>query len=160
MLLRAVLVSVALLALAPSAAFASLANEQRQGQALAAQLQSGAKTCNDLSSEDLDHVGEYVMGRALGSTAAHQAMNDRMSLMVSDQTEGRLHQPMGGRFAGCAAPAGTTIGSCGYMGPGMMAATTATAAGAQMMRSTRRSPETHARFVPMPSGWHPVTISP
>ena len=120
MLFRAVLVSIALLALAPSAALASLADDQRQGQALAAQLQSGAKTCNDLSNQDLDHIGEYVMGRALGSTSTHQAMNDRMSLMMGDQAEGRMHQLMGARFAGCATHASGSGGYGPMMGGGMM----------------------------------------
>ena len=115
---RILLAVVAALLLLPSAAFASLADEQRQGSELLAQLKSGTKVCSDLSAADFDHIGEYVMGRALGSTSAHRAMNDRMRLMLGDQGEQRMHELMGRRFAGCA-----TRGSAGYgpmMGGGMM----------------------------------------
>lgn len=118
MLIRAAILSFSLLLLVPGAAFASLADEQRQGGELAAQLRSGAATCDDLSNEDFDHVGEYVMRRFLGSTAAHQAMNDRMRAMMGDQGEQRMHQLLGRRYAGCSGTAGASPG--GGMGPGMM----------------------------------------
>jgi hypothetical protein len=118
MKLRVVVICLALLALAPSAAFASLADEQTQGRALAAQVRSGAKHCSDLSSEDFDHVGEYVMGRALGSLSAHQAMNDRMKAMMGDAAESRMHQLLGQRYTGCIQNNGSTAG--GMMGNGGM----------------------------------------
>jgi hypothetical protein len=116
---RVLLAVFAALLLVPSAAFASLAGEQRQGGQLLAQLKSGAKACSDLSAEDFDHIGEYAIGRALGSTSTHQAMNDRMRLMLGDQGEQRMHERMGRRFAGC----GTRGNGGGYgsmMGGGMM----------------------------------------
>ena len=117
MIVRCLLVFLAVLLLIPAVASASLADEQRQGAAMVAQLQSGAKSCGDLSGEDFDHIGEYVMGRALGSTSAHAAMNERMTLMLGERREQRMHQLMGARFAGCA----TTSGAGGsVMGPGMM----------------------------------------
>lgn len=109
--------------LAPSAAFGSLAGEEHQGQVLAGELQSGARSCSGLSAEDLDHIGEYVMGRFLGSTAAHEAMNERMRAMMGDTAEGRMHQILGARFAGCAAGGSadsriseSMMGSGGMMG--------------------------------------------
>ena len=54
------------------------------------------------------------MGRMLGSTSVHQAMNDRMQLMMGAQGEQRLHQLMGERFTGCATGSADTV-----MGPGM-----------------------------------------
>ena len=101
----------------PAAARASLADEQRQGQDLIAQLQAGTKTCGDLSAEDLDHIGEYAMYRALGSTSLHQAMNDRMTAMMGEQAESRMHQLLGHRYSGCHTSAGAAYGG---MGPGMM----------------------------------------
>lgn len=135
MRIRVALASFALLLLAPSVAFASLADEQRQGQALAAQLQSGAKSCSDLSAEDFDHIGEYVMGRFLGSTVAHQAMNDRMRLMLGAQAEGRMHQLMGARFAGCATSTGAANGYGSMMGQGMMGGNYGNGDWGAMMRS-------------------------
>lgn len=117
--------TMALGLLTPTAAFASLADEQTQGRQLAAQLQSGAATCKSLSVEDLDHIGEYVMGRALGSTSVHQSMNDRMTQMMGSQAESRMHQILGARYSGCSAAGASTPATSGsgygtMMGPGMM----------------------------------------
>ena len=122
MRIRFALLAIGILLLIPAAAHASLVDEQRQGQQLTAQLQSGAKTCRDLSADDFDHIGEYVMFRALGSTAAHQAMNDRMRLMMGEQGEGRMHQLLGARYVNCTPPGTSSsgYGSGGMMGPGMM----------------------------------------
>jgi hypothetical protein len=84
MRLRLSLLTIALVLLIPAAASASLANEQTHGQQLVAQLHAGTKTCSALSAADLDHIGEYVMFQALGSTTLHQAMNDRMRAMLGD----------------------------------------------------------------------------
>lgn len=116
--MRAALVALTLVLFAPSTALASLADEQNQGRELAGQLRSGAKTCGDLSADDFEHIGEYVMGHMLGSTSAHQAMNDRMRLMMGDQGEERMHQLIGKRFAGCANGSANNSGTA--MGPGMM----------------------------------------
>jgi hypothetical protein len=59
------------------------------------------------------------MGRVLGSTSAHQAMNDRMRLMIGEQGEQPMHQLMGARFAGCST-SGAIGGNGSMMGPGMM----------------------------------------
>jgi hypothetical protein len=118
---RLALTTIALVLLIPAAASASLAGEQRQGQNLIAQLQAGTKTCSALSAGDLDHIGEYVMFRALGSTTLHQAMNDRMRAMLGEQGESRMHQLLGARYAGCSTRAGGIAGSAGSAGSaGMM----------------------------------------
>lgn len=78
-----------------------LAGKQQQGQNLIAQLQSGAKTCRDPSADDLDHIGENLMFRALGSTTLHQPMNDRMIAMLGEHGESRMHQLLGAQYAGC-----------------------------------------------------------
>lgn len=115
----ALLAAFAMLAL-PATAFASLAGEQRQGQALIAQLRAGTKTCGDLSADDFDHIGEYVMFRALGSTSRHQAMNDRMTAGLGEQGESRMHQLMGERYTGCGGGSSRRAGYGGMMGAGMM----------------------------------------
>ena len=101
MRIRLALITIGLTLLLPATASASLAGEQQQGQNLIAQLQAGTKTCRDLSAGDLDHIGEYLMFRALGSTSLHQAMNDRMIAMLGEQGESRMHQLLGARYAGC-----------------------------------------------------------
>lgn len=92
---------IVMLLLTPAAAGAALVGEQRQGQNLIAQLNAGTKTCSRLSADDLDHIGEYVMFKAVGSTIRHQAMNDRMTLMMGEQAETRMHRLLGARYAGC-----------------------------------------------------------
>jgi hypothetical protein len=92
-----------------------LADEQRQGDELVAQLQAAARSCSDLSAADFDCIGEYVMGRALGSVSAHQVMNGRMRLMLGQGGEQRMHELTGRRFTGCAN--GSAAGSAG-MGRG------------------------------------------
>ena len=104
------------LALAAVPAFASLGSEVAQGQKIAGQLQSGTTSCTKLSAADFEHLGEYVMERMVGSSAAHQAMNDRMESMIGSQSADRMHESIGRRFAGC--PGGSVAG--GMMGGGMM----------------------------------------
>jgi hypothetical protein len=116
MRLRLALTTIALALLIPAAARASLTDEQTQGQHLIAQLQAGTKTCSALSVDDLDHIGEYVMFQALGSTTLHQAMNDRMRAMLGEQGESRMHQLLGARYAGCSTRAGGIAGSAGSAG--------------------------------------------
>lgn len=87
---------VALLLLIPATASAALVDEQRQGESLIAQLAAGTKTCRALSANDLDHIGEYVMFRALGSTALHQAMNSNNGFSAQTRrtvTRGGVRSP-------------------------------------------------------------------
>jgi hypothetical protein len=111
---------LAILLLIPAVATAALVDEQRQGQNLIAQLQAGTKTCNDLSAGDLDHIGEYVMFRALGSTSLHHAMNARMAAMMGEQAESRMHQLLGARYAGCSTKGVAGVGTGSMMGGGGM----------------------------------------
>ena len=113
--LRIALLWLVLAIVPPSAAFAALSAEQAQGGSLSAQLGSGSKTCADLSRADLDHIGEYAMGRMLGSASLHQAMDDRMALMLGAGGEARMHQLLGARVGGCVSQS-----SYGAMDPGMM----------------------------------------
>jgi len=131
---RVALIAVIVMLLAPASSWASLPDEQRQGQSVAGQLEAGAKSCDDLSVEDFDHIGEYVMGRALGSTTLHQAMNRRMRLMMGDQSERRMHELMGKRFAGCLNRTATGGGVTG-IGPGMMGGSHGNGGWGAMMRS-------------------------
>jgi hypothetical protein len=118
MRIRLAVLAICGLLVVPATARASLADEQRHGQELITQLQAGTKTCSDLSADDFDHIGEYAMYRALGSTRRHEAMNNRMTLMMGEQGESRMHQLLGRRYAGCSASAVGAYGTT--MGPGMM----------------------------------------
>lgn len=130
--LAAMLVVVAAL-LATPLAIASTA-EQR-GARLLEQVQGGQVACASLSSADSESIGEYVMGRMLGSAAAHRAMDRQMTAAMGPAGERQAHIYMGRRFSGCATgPAPSSFGAMmGMMGAGMMGSA---AGGSQpMMRS-------------------------
>ena len=107
-------------ALTPAAAIG--ATEAQQGAQLLRSLQIGKTSCGSLKSADFDRIGEYVMERMLGSSAAHDAMNRQMRVMMGSRGEGQAHVFMGQRFAGCATGrAPTAFGAMmGMMGAGMM----------------------------------------
>jgi hypothetical protein len=109
---------VAVVAVTLSAtALGNLASDVQQGQRLAESLRSGERKCSDLSADDFELVGEYAMGRYLGSTSAHEAMNSHMTAMMGSSGEERMHQALGYRYSGC--PGGPAAGWVGPMG-GMM----------------------------------------
>jgi hypothetical protein len=101
---------------APASAPASPADQVAAGREVAQRLQAGATSCNTLSDDDFEHLGEYAMERMLASRAAHRAMNDRMTAMMGDADTERMHELMGRRYAGC----GTQDAGAGMMGPGKM----------------------------------------
>ena len=105
--------ATALAAAAPASA--SLSDEVRAGETLAQQLRAGRTSCDRLAPDDLEHLGEYVMGRMVGSLQLHDAMNERMRSVMGAANEERMHVRMGQRYAGCA-----STGGVGPMGPGMM----------------------------------------
>ena len=112
--LAVALLIVAALAITPTPTLASVAAEQQAGRALAQQVQSGKRSCDSLSAEDLDHIGEFVMGRMIGSTAAHEAMNARMTAVMGAGAESRMHQVLGARFVGCTTNAGNATDNGAY----------------------------------------------
>jgi hypothetical protein len=80
---------------AAAPALASLADEVAAGRQVAQRLQAGATSCDKLSDADFDHLGEYVIERVIGSRAAHQAVNDRMTAMMGEANAERMHELMG-----------------------------------------------------------------
>jgi uncharacterized membrane protein len=95
------LVGLALGLALPAVALGSVADEQREGAQLFQQVQSGAKTCSQLSTANFERIGEYVMGQMVGSTSAHEAMNSAMQRMMGTQGEEQMHVLLGRRMSGC-----------------------------------------------------------
>lgn len=88
-----------------------MAQEEQQGGAIAESVRSGERKCSDLSADDFELVGEYAMGRYLGDEASHAAMNRRMTLMMGDAGERRMHTALGHRYTDCAGgPASDWVG--------------------------------------------------
>jgi hypothetical protein len=108
----------------------TLAQEEQQGEGIAESLRSGERQCSDLSADDFELIGEYAMGSYLGDEGAHAAMNRRMTLMMGEAGERRMHVALGYRYSGCpGGPASGWVGAMGGMmggrgpggyGPGMM----------------------------------------
>lgn len=113
----------AMLAFGASAAHASLSQEVTAGKAVAKRVDAGTATCKTLSTNDFEHLGEYVMERMVGSHAAHQAMNAHMEQTIGAENADRMHQALGRRYAGCSTSGwangpGMMSGSGGMMGGG------------------------------------------
>lgn len=117
-ILAAVLASA--LAFGASPALASLTGEVNAGKGVAARVDARTATCKNLSNTDFEHLGEYVMGRIVGSRSAHEAMDARMEAMMGSANADRMHQALGHRYAGCA---NTSTGYGMMSGSGMMGAT-------------------------------------
>src|SRR4051812_5743091 len=98
-ILTALIAAIILIAAAPAAA--SLGSDVRQGRVLAARVGAGGTTCAQLGAADLEHIGESVMDRAIGSRAGHAAINARMAAVMGAGAAERMHQALGRRFAGC-----------------------------------------------------------
>ncbi len=113
---------LATLALGAAPALASLSSEVNAGRVIAARVDSRQATCRSLSGSQLEHLGEYVMQRMLGSTPLHQAMDQRMEAMMGSSYADRMHQALGARYAGCAVSR-SALGPGAMMGGGMMGGT-------------------------------------
>jgi hypothetical protein len=97
---------------APAFASANLASEVARGHHMVDAVRSGQRQCSSLSADDFESIGEYAMGRFLGSTAAHAVMNRRMALMIGTNGERRMHIALGYRYSGCPGGRGSA-----WMGP-------------------------------------------
>jgi cobalamin biosynthesis Mg chelatase CobN len=113
-LLIAPAVLAAFLGMAVSPGFASTATEQREGELLFQQLQAGTKRCSTLTPDQFERIGEFAMGRMVGSTTRHSEMNAQMRRMMGASGEEQAHQSMGRQFADCGG-----AGSMMSMGSGM-----------------------------------------
>jgi len=95
----------------------SVADEEQQGAVVLRAMEDGKRSCGDISTQEFERVGEYVMGRMAGSTSAHRSMNDLMASMMGERTEERMHQLLGRRFTGCARRGAASFGAMmGMMG--------------------------------------------
>jgi hypothetical protein len=119
-----------ILAIGASAACASLADEVNAGKAIAARVDAGTATCQNLSTSDFEHLGEYVMERMVGSRSPHEAMNARMDTIMGSENTDRMHQALGRRYTGCATTG--SGGRDGMMGGGGTMGSSAGGWGAMM----------------------------
>jgi hypothetical protein len=78
----------------------SVATEQAQGAQVLAQIQHGTLGPKGLTSGQYQNLGEYLMGRALGSTQLHQRMNALMDEMMGSSAGDQVHIYLGKRLLG------------------------------------------------------------
>jgi hypothetical protein len=90
--------ALALLAVAPAGA--SVASEQREGAQIVSAVHAGKLKGTSLSSSQYEHVGEYLMGQALSSTASHERMNSLMEQMMGAAAVDQMHSYLGQRYFG------------------------------------------------------------
>jgi len=75
------------------------AKGEADGKAVWEKLQAKTLSCENLSAEDFENLGEYFMGQMMGD--AHAAMNEMMIRMMGEQGESQMHIVMGKRLSGC-----------------------------------------------------------
>lgn len=76
-----------------------LSPEESEGQALWTRFQQKQISCSNLSSDNLEKLGEYFMGQSLGVN--HEAMNSAMQRMMGQQGEEQMHIIIGQQGTGC-----------------------------------------------------------
>ena len=95
----------------------SVATEQAHGAQVLSQVQHGTLSPKALTSEQYQNVGEYLMGRALGSTQLHQRMNTLMDEMMGPTASDAMHVYLGKRYLGINATPASRYGKLyGLMG--------------------------------------------
>jgi hypothetical protein len=78
----------------------SVAPEQQEGAQVLSAIHAGKLKGTSLSSSQYEHVGEYLMGQALGSTASHERMNSLMDEMMGSAAVDQMHVYLGERYLG------------------------------------------------------------
>ena len=95
----------------------SVATEQAHGAQVLNQVQRGTLNPQSLTSDQYQNLGEYLMGRALGSTRLHQRMDTLMDEMMGSSASDAMHVYLGKRYLGVNATPGGRYGTFyGLMG--------------------------------------------
>jgi hypothetical protein len=81
-------------------AWASVTSEQQEGAQILSAIHAGKLKSTSLSSSQYEHVGEYLMGQALGTTASHERMNTLMGQMMGSTAVDQMHVYLGERYLG------------------------------------------------------------
>jgi hypothetical protein len=104
-------------ALAGPAMADSVATEQQQGSQVLAQIQHGGLSPKGLTNDQYQNLGEFLMGRALGSAALHERMNALMDEMMGSSASDQMHIYLAKRYLGVQATPGSRYGPLyGLMG--------------------------------------------
>lgn len=88
-------------------------SDDQKGQNIYDQLQNKQTTCTKLTDDDFDALGDFYMGRMMGS--AHDTMDQYMTQHLGANGERQAHIAMGERLSGCNESASYPSGASGYM---------------------------------------------
>ena len=77
------------------------ASEEVQGKEIWDKLQAKQLECRNLTDDNFEVLGEYVMGQSIGNTQRHIFMNQRMKNMMGEKGEKQMHIALGKRYIGC-----------------------------------------------------------
>ena len=94
----AVVIVLAIAAATP--AVASAASEQQQGAQVLSEVQAGKLRGTNVTSTQYQHVGQYLMGHALGSAQRYEAMDSLMDRMMGQSVSDQMYLYMGERYLG------------------------------------------------------------
>ncbi len=92
---------------------------QNAGQTIYNNLQSSKTSCDTLSNDDYEKLGEYFMGLSAGSTVNHVYWDQQVQQMMGDQGDTQMHIVWGERGSGCLADATVPSNTPSFLG-GMM----------------------------------------
>jgi hypothetical protein len=73
---------------------------KRQKAASRKEAEAGKLHGTNLTSTQYQHVGQYLMGRALGSTERYEAMDSLMDRMMGQSVSDQMYEYMGERYLG------------------------------------------------------------
>lgn len=91
-------------------------NEQNEGKNFLNQLKSGKVTCQKLTSDNFEKIGEYAMYTMVGNTQSHIYMNNMITTMMGQQGEVNVHTALGKRYSLCDPNAAMPGGMMNMMG--------------------------------------------
>lgn len=75
--------------------------EEQKGKDLLDNLTNKSISCQELTNEQFEKIGEYYMGQSIGDTSRHITMNSRMKSMMGDSGEEQVHITWGKRGSNC-----------------------------------------------------------
>ncbi len=98
-----------------NAAIHSQQAEEQEGKKLLDQLKNKTTSCQKLTNDNFEKIGEYFMGQAIGNTPEHIQMNNMMKSMMGDAGESQMHIAWGKRGSGCDTNASYSQNRTGFM---------------------------------------------
>ncbi len=78
--------------------------EEVEGQKLLQSIKSNSKTCKDLSQDNFEKIGDYVMRQRVGSSEKHAVMDANMEQMMGKDQNVQMHIALGKNATGCSSP--------------------------------------------------------